>query len=134
VTVLVNLLRWPLYSQSGAGRIAACHRHPAHRFFGGFHQCRVFNPDRRGACDPFASASRCPSALVRIGREYQFQKSVGSNLHTGFDNLEVGAKYQFLVNAEHETILSLGVDAEIGDTGCQAIAADSFSTGVPGFF
>ena len=64
----------------------------------------------------------------------QFQKAVGSNLHTGFDNLKVGAKYQFLVNAEHETILSLGVDAEIGGTGGQAIGADRFSTIVPGFF
>jgi hypothetical protein len=75
-----------------------------------------------------------PNFGIEIGDGYQFQKAVGSNLHTGFDNLEVGAKYQFLVNAEHETILSLGVDAEIGGTGSRAIGADSFSTVVPGFF
>src|ERR1700730_1593693 len=28
-----------------------------------------------------------------------------------------GSKYQFLVSAEHEAILSIGVDAEIGGTG-----------------
>ena len=38
------------------------------------------------------------------------------------------------MNAEHETILSLGVDAEIGGPGSQAIGADRFSTVVPGFF
>jgi hypothetical protein len=75
-----------------------------------------------------------PDFGIEIGDGYQFQKAVGSNLDTGFDNLRVGAKYQFLVNAEHETILSLGVDAEIGGTGNQAIGADRFSTVVPGFF
>ena len=75
-----------------------------------------------------------PNFGIEIGDGYQFQKAAGTNLHTGFHNLEVGAKYQFLVNAEHETILSLGVDAEIGGTGSQAIGADSFSTVVPGFF
>ena len=57
-----------------------------------------------------------PNFGIEVGDGYQFQKAAGANLHTGFDNLEVGAKYQFLVNAEHETILSLGVDAEIGGT------------------
>jgi Asp-tRNA(Asn)/Glu-tRNA(Gln) amidotransferase A subunit family amidase len=75
-----------------------------------------------------------PNFGIEIGDGYQFRKAVGSNLHTGFDNLKVGAKYQFLVNAEHETILSLGVDVEIGDTGRQAIGVDRFSTIVPGFF
>ncbi len=75
-----------------------------------------------------------PNFGITLGDGYEFQKAVGSNLHTGFDNFEVGAKYQFLVNAEHEAILSLGVDAEIGSTGSQAIGADRFSTVVPGFF
>ena len=71
---------------------------------------------------------------IEIGDGYQFQKAVGSNLHTGFHNLDVGAKYQFLVSPEHEAILSLGVTAEIGGTGSRAIGADRFSTIVPGFF
>jgi hypothetical protein len=75
-----------------------------------------------------------PNFGITVGDGYQFQKPVGSNLQTGFDNFEAGAKYQFLVNAEHEAILSLGVDAEIGGTGRQSIGADSFSTIVPGFF
>ena len=71
---------------------------------------------------------------IEIGDGYQFQKAVGSNLHTGFDNLDIGAKYQFLVSPEHEAILSLGITAEIGGTGSRAIGADRFSTIVPGFF
>jgi hypothetical protein len=74
-----------------------------------------------------------PNFGIEIGDGYQFQKAVGSDLHTGFHNLEVGAKYQFLVNAEHEAILSLGVKAKIGGTGSRAIGADRFSTIVPGF-
>jgi hypothetical protein len=75
-----------------------------------------------------------PNFGITIGDGYQFQKSAGSNLHSGFDNFEAGAKYQFLVNAEHEAIVSLGVDAEFGGTGSQAIGADRFSTVIPGFF
>jgi hypothetical protein len=75
-----------------------------------------------------------PNFGIEMGDGYQFQKAAGSNLHTGFHNLEVGAKYQFLVNAEHEEILSLGGRAEIGGTGSKAIGADRFSTIVPGFF
>src|SRR5215813_8656245 len=33
-----------------------------------------------------------PNFGIEIGDGYQFQKAVGSNLRTGFDNLEVGAK------------------------------------------
>ena len=75
-----------------------------------------------------------PNFGIEIGDGYLFQKAAGSNLHTGFDNLDVGVKYQFLVNAEHEAILSLGIDSEIGGTGSKAIGADRFSTIVPGFF
>jgi hypothetical protein len=75
-----------------------------------------------------------PNLGIEIGDGYQFQKAASSNLHTGFHNLEAGAKYQFLVNAEHETILTLGVNAEIGGTGSRAIGTDRFSTVVPAFF
>ena len=55
-------------------------------------------------------------------------------LYTGFHNLELGAKHRFLVNAEHEAILSLGGRAEIGGTDSKAIGTDRFSTIVPSFF
>ncbi len=35
----------------------------------------------------------------------------------GFDNIGIGAKYQFLTNADHELMMSAGLDADIGNTG-----------------
>jgi hypothetical protein len=75
-----------------------------------------------------------PNFGIEIGDGYQFQKALGSRLHTGFDNLEVSGMYQFFVNADHEAILSVGVDAEIGGTGSKAVDADSFSTVTPTLF
>jgi hypothetical protein len=51
----------------------------------------------------------------------------------GFDNLSVGLKYQFYKNAEHEAILSVGVDADIGGTGNRHFA-ESFTTFSPTFY
>ena len=63
---------------------------------------------------PFARLGQ--AELARIFPS-QLQISPGSRLRIGFDNVDVGSKYQFLVSAEHEAILSIGVDAEIGGTG-----------------
>jgi hypothetical protein len=49
-------------------------------------------------------------------------------------NLELGAKYEVFVNAPHEAIVSLGVNAEIGGTGRASVGADSFSTFTPAIF
>ena len=53
---------------------------------------------------------------------------------TGFSNLELGSKFQFYVNAPHETILSLGIDADIGGTGSRQVGRDPFTTVSPGLF
>jgi len=58
----------------------------------------------------------------------------GQTPRTGFGNLEMGGKYQFILSEVHETILSLGLDAEIGGTGRKAVGADSFSTFTPALF
>lgn len=58
----------------------------------------------------------------------------GAPAHTGFGNLEVGGKYEFFVNAPHETILSAGLGLEIGGTGLAAVGADTFSTFTPAVF
>jgi hypothetical protein len=71
---------------------------------------------------------------IEVADGYQLQKSTGSRLRTGFDNVGVGAKYQFLVSPEREAILSIGVDAEIGGTGRASIGADRFSTITPTLF
>jgi hypothetical protein len=58
----------------------------------------------------------------------------GGASQTGFGNLEVGGKYEFFVSAPHETILSFGLDVEIGKTGASSVGADPFSTFAPAFF
>ena len=49
----------------------------------------------------------------------------------GFDNVSLSAKYQLFENADHEFILSLGGDIDLGDTGSKALGIDSFSTYTP---
>jgi hypothetical protein len=51
----------------------------------------------------------------------------------GWDNLGIGAKWQFLTNDIHETILSVGADIDIGGTGSHQ-DAESFSTFSPALF
>ena len=53
---------------------------------------------------------------------------------TGLGNLELGSKFQFYVNAPHETILSLGIDATVGGTGSRQVGRDPFTTFSPGLF
>jgi hypothetical protein len=50
---------------------------------------------------------------------------------TGFDNLEVGLKYQLFTNDTHETIVSLGLGWEVGGTGRRAVGAESFDVVAP---
>jgi hypothetical protein len=51
----------------------------------------------------------------------------------GWDNLGIGAKWQFLTNEPHELILAVGTDFDIGGTGAHQIA-DSFTTISPALF
>ena len=53
---------------------------------------------------------------------------------TGLSNLELGSKFQFYVNAPHETILSLGIDTTVGGTGSRQVGRDPFTTWSPGLF
>jgi hypothetical protein len=53
---------------------------------------------------------------------------------SGFDNLEVAAKYVVFKNAEHEFLLSLGLSWDVGGTGSKKVDAESFSTWTPQLF
>lgn len=75
-----------------------------------------------------------PNLGIELGEEFINLNPKGEKAVSGFGNLELGAKYQFLVSAEHEAILSLGAGVEIGGTGQKRIDADSFSTWTPAFF
>ena len=75
-----------------------------------------------------------PNLGLNLGGAFVIQDPDGGKSVSGFDNLAVGLKYQFFTSAEHEMILSLGVDFDIGGTGSQKIGADSFTTITPTLF
>jgi len=52
----------------------------------------------------------------------------------GFDNLEASAKFQFYKSDARETILSVGIDWDIGGSGAGRVGAESFSTLTPALF
>ena len=75
-----------------------------------------------------------PNLGIDLRDAYRILKSNGGKTENGFSNFEVGAKYQFLVNDQHETLLSIGIDTELGKTGNKSVGANSFSTISPKFF
>ena len=52
----------------------------------------------------------------------------------GFQNLEITPKYQFLLNAPHEAVASVGVATEVGNTGAPRVGALPFATYTPTFY
>jgi hypothetical protein len=49
----------------------------------------------------------------------------------GFQNLEITPRYQFLLNAPHEAVASVGVITELGGTGARQVGAVPFATYAP---
>jgi hypothetical protein len=52
----------------------------------------------------------------------------------GFQNLEITPRYQFLLNAPHEAVASVGVIAEVGGSGAARVGALPFATYTPTFY
>jgi hypothetical protein len=75
-----------------------------------------------------------PQFGIEIGESFNVLNPHEEHSLNGFGNLELGGKYQLVKNAAHETIISVGLGVEIGDTGSSAIGADSFSTWEPAIF
>ena len=75
-----------------------------------------------------------PNFGLGFGATYVRLRPPGGPNADGFDNFSVGAKYLLDVDAMHETILSVGVDADLGGTGTSRIGAEGFSTITPAFF
>jgi hypothetical protein len=74
-----------------------------------------------------------PNFGIEVDESYQRLHTEGDGTISGFGNLGVNVKYQFYTSAEHETILSVGVSDEIGNTGARSVS-DPFSTISPAFF
>ncbi len=70
---------------------------------------------------------------ISLGTSYMHQRFPDDNSANGFGNVEIGLKYQFFTNDEHETILSIGTAVELGGTGAHSVS-ESFSTVSPALF
>jgi hypothetical protein len=75
-----------------------------------------------------------PNLGLSIGDAYIHLNPADGESESGFGNLEAGLKYQFFKSDPHETIMSIGLGAEIGGTGTQRIGTESFSIISPTFF
>ena len=69
-----------------------------------------------------------------FGATYKEIKPDDGDTQHGFDNLAASVKYKFYQSNEHETILSAGIDWDIGGSGSKRVGAESFSTFTPALF
>lgn len=69
---------------------------------------------------------------IEIGRARErFTYGGAQPAATGFDNLELGAKYQLFKDEAGESLMAAGVTWEVGGTGSRSIGAEDFSTVTP---
>ncbi len=71
---------------------------------------------------------------IGFGASYNELRPDGGATQRGFDNIEANIKYKFYQNDEHEAIVSVGADWDIGGTGSKRVGAESFSTVTPAIF
>jgi hypothetical protein len=74
-----------------------------------------------------------PNFGLEFHEAYLHQRASDGSSANGWDNLGIGAKWQFLTNEPHELILSVGTDFDLGRTGARQIA-ESFTTISPALF
>ncbi len=79
------------------------------------------------------SKSILPNFGLEFHEAYIHLRAGDGNSANGWDNLGIGAKWQFLTNDPHEFILSIGTNFDIGGTGAHQIA-DTFTTISPALF
>ncbi|HZW73166.1 MAG TPA: hypothetical protein VFF43_06440, partial [Caldimonas sp.] len=75
-----------------------------------------------------------PQLGVGFGATWLNLRPEGAPRASGFDNFAASAKYQLLVDEPHETIVSIGVDWDIGRSGATRVGAERFSTLTPAVF
>src|SRR3954449_5077876 len=75
-----------------------------------------------------------PDFGIGFGASYLRLRPAADATQNGLDNFALSAKYQFYKSDEHETILSVGADWDIGGSGSKRVGAESFSTVTPTVF
>lgn len=75
-----------------------------------------------------------PDLGLSLSGTFKLLDPVDGKSVSGFDNLGVALKYVVWKHAEHEWLLSLGLDWDVGGTGSKKVGAESFDTVTPSFF
>ncbi len=68
---------------------------------------------------------------VSVSVGHTWLATMGDKTRNGWQNIDVGLKYQAYVNPEHEFMAAVGLDREFARTGTPTIGADSVSTTTP---
>jgi hypothetical protein len=89
-------------------------------------------PATRGTSASFDFARRItPNFGLAFGANRLRIAPDGQPAAHGWDNISIGAKYQLYTNEVHESILSVGADWDVGETGSSSVGAERFSTVTP---
>ena len=72
-----------------------------------------------------------PKLALSISGTYTDLNPRGGPALDGFDNISLNAKYQLWESPEHEFIVSIGSDFDLGGTGSRELSVDSFTTYTP---
>jgi len=75
-----------------------------------------------------------PDLGISLGGTFTILDPDGGSAVTGFDNLEISAKYVFFKSPAHELLLALGLSWDVGGTGSKKVDAESFDTWTPQLF
>lgn len=75
-----------------------------------------------------------PRFGLGFGESYQFISPDDGSGTVGWSNLELSAKYLAYKNDRHETLLSVGLNAEVGNTGTARAGAEPTSVVSPAVF
>jgi hypothetical protein len=98
----------------------------------------IVTPDDGGTRDTEISSDIAlritPNWGIEFGETFITLDPSQGRATNGFDNLSIGSKYEFYKNGEHEAVVSVGVDIDVGGTGSDQVGADSFTTWTPGLF
>jgi hypothetical protein len=71
---------------------------------------------------------------IGVGATYLRLRPADGPVQHGFDNFALNAKYQFYKSDEKETLISVGIDWDVGGSGARRVDAESFSTVSPTLF
>ncbi len=97
----------------------------------------IVTPDDGGTRDTEISSDIAlritPNWDIEFGETFITLNPSQGRATNGFDNLSIGSKYEFYKNDDHEAVVSIGLDIDVGGTGSDQVA-DPFTTWTPGLF